>query len=676
MGTSGEANDAGYLFGCCAACRAPFVPTDARFFASKHTQTVLFLVAKFKEISNDTMTPSEFSGTRQKGHIVTQSHVRPAFEFARGLDVADIDNGIPGWSAIRRNVRFDARSFRMVTGARPGRGRALENEGLGVADSMMRAVREVRERAADGADPDEVDRDIIRTVSNASGSVYRACWDAPNVRTNHREAAQWLQDNDFRDYVADLNRTVPMCHLCNGIWDCFSRMSLVLRDSSVIPPRSIEVIRGNADSTVIPDNTSAQVHTYRLGCMVAYYLHGCLRQFLAAVPAAEKWTLHNRDAYVALGLLPLHAHCMYEEMNQRAAGAAFVKGAHNYLGCLDLIISQYLYVMASIDAEHAFAGFPFERFHVLYMKELAECPAPVWDPRLPRVHDYVFDDGYRGEGTIGGKVSYASLKLLRLYTDVVKPLVNLVVGDVHHAPSVEASRFFLTRAEADALVEDYLRRSAANIDNLKVHLDRAGSCAILWQLQRGVRSEDEKYQREIGLWLRARMHAEWKNIAANQAGKGISMREAQVIYLLMHTRDPHADLPALTGPTEGILDLAEQAADDAEDALDAMRSAGRCSMWKAAHRLRAWNFTREAPPRPMVLEDELDDDEDDSDGGGNGDRWRVPGRLRSRRGVNCEFVSGLVEGLAALAITSSGAAAPTARRSEAVRRRQARLPPP
>ena len=145
------------------------------------------------------------------------------------------------------------------------------------------------------------------------------------------------------------------------------------------------------------------------------------------------------------------------------------------------------------------------------------------------------------------------------------------------------------------------------------------------------------------------------------------MREAQVIYLLMHTRDPSPELPAVEGPQDAVVEAAEESADDPDDLFEAMRAAGRCSMWKAAQRLRAWNFTREAPPRPVVLEDEEDDSDED------GDNWRAPGRLRPRSGLHAQAVKELVDGLASLSLSlaSPFAGAPTGRKSAAASRRPA-----
>lgn len=653
---SAEARNAGYLFGCCAACRAPFKASDERLFGYKETQTVYYLLARFRQVSDDVGVSSRFTNVRQGAHVYTQAHVRPALAFARRIPEAQLGQAIPGWDAAAHRRQFRQGSFRMETNTRRSRADAPRDDEVAVDPDVLAAVRTAREAADDGADPADVDLAIINSIQNASPNVYRAVWDAPMVGVGHRELAQWVQDTDVREFTLDLNGMLAFCKLCNDIWDCFSRLSLTLRDPTVVPAGSVYVRKGLNNTVSIPSGGTAAVHTLRLGCLAAYYAHGCLLNLHTIVTDANKFDARHRDALLALLWLPLHAHCMYQEMNSRAAGQPAVKGAHNYLGCLDVIISQFLYVMASVDPEHAFAGFPFERFHVFYMKELAEAPPPLWDPAHRRVHDCVFDDGYRAAGTPAAMIEYASVMLVRLYMDRVKPLLDFMTRPAAPASPVAAAaqRFFLTPAEADALVDGFLADAARNLDNLKIFLDRAGGGAVLWQLQRGLRDENEKFQRELGTWMRRRMQAEWRNIAANQPGAGVTLREAQLVYLLMHTRDSHADLPAVGAapPTEALA-LARDSAEDPADALQAMRDAGRCSMWKAAQRLRAWNFTRERPPEPDPLDDAGDDDS-----GGDSDGWTgiMPpsrrGRVPRARRLTAAAADDLSDSFAALAVTT------------------------
>jgi hypothetical protein len=78
-------------------------------------------------------------------------------------------------------------------------------------------------------------------------------------------------------------------------------------------------------------------------------------------------------------------------------------------------------------------------------------------------------------------------------------------------------------------------------------------------------------------------------------------------------------LPSPNSTQQEILDIAYDCAEEPEQVMEAIRVAGRCSMWKAALRLRAWNFTREFPASPEALEDE--DSEEDEEGEFWKSRW-------------------------------------------------------
>jgi len=626
---SSESRFRGYLFGCCAACRAPFLPTDPRLFGYKETQTVYYLVSRFKAVSDQAGARSDFTDRRVKAHVFSQAHVRPALEFVRGLTRAQLNQAVDGWAPLARNRDFLQNTFRMQTGVRRTRQAGSTATLVEFTPEVMDAVRRAQESTAGGADPDAANLAILRSIANAPASVFQAMWDAPDLPgVRHSELAQWVEGTDILAAEIDLDLTLPLCALCNHIWDAFARLSLTLRSSTVVPAGAVYVKNGAKTMTLPGVGVTDRQYLQRLGCSAAYYLHGSLRAIGSVVSDPAKLEGVRLQVVSALAWLPLHCHCVYQEMSGRASGADAVKGAHNYLGCVDLLISYFLYLCAIVDPARPFAGYPFERFHVFYAKELAECPAPVWDQAsYRRVHDYVFDDGYRAVMNEGGRIEHTSARLASLYQDVVQPLLGFVLGQpaatVH---DVAAERFFLTHDEADQLVDGFLADGAANVDNVRVQLERVGISALLWQLQRGMHSESERFQREVGLWMKKRMQSEWKNIAANQPGDSIGMREAQLVYLLMHTRD---DLPALPAPSsanpEEVLALAADSADDPETAVEAMRAAGRCSMWKAALRLRAWKFTQEAPALPEPYQDE-DDDEEEED-----DEEFVPGRRRPGR---------------------------------------------
>jgi hypothetical protein len=76
------------------ACRAPFLP-DPDLFYQEESQAVFYLQARFKQISTPT-TNSQFTGRREKSHLVSKSHFSHAVLFASQMTPAQIHSKIPG----------------------------------------------------------------------------------------------------------------------------------------------------------------------------------------------------------------------------------------------------------------------------------------------------------------------------------------------------------------------------------------------------------------------------------------------------------------------------------------------------------------------------------------------------------------------------------------------------
>lgn len=544
-----------YLFGCCAACRAPFVPPlgSIELFEFQETQTVTYLMSRFKKISADLKvsgSPSDFTAEAVDFHVVYQSHVRPGLAFVRGLAAADLEKAV-----------LKKKPFVLDTKSRKGTGRAAGDE---EAPGQKTAWWELPARA---------------------GGLVR-----------HEALGEYLQGHYLLDFSVDLDNVIPCCSLCNNIWDAAARLSRVLRDPSVVPARQVRASSGGgrraAELSLPDEGVSDANYKAHMGCLAAFYVHHSVAQlYRAARRKNEKFSPKRLEAISLLAWLPMHAHCLYQEMGQLATGERHKKGRHNYLGCLDLVLSYYLYVMLRTDPLHAGASFsalPFEKFHVYYAKELSEAPEPCWDPALPRLHDAVFDEAYQAAAAEGEKVEACSGNLVRLYAARVRPLVGAMTGSGPSVPAAEA--FFLTSAEAAQFDAGH---SEPHLSNVRVHLRRAGASAVLWQLLRALREEDEAYQLEVQKWLKSRMELEWANMAAHSGGR-LRYAEAQYVYALMHTlRRLDGAARALEDSTHReVLDLVSDRRDSG-DILEDLRRAGRCSMWKAAHRLRDWQFTED-----------------------------------------------------------------------------------
>jgi hypothetical protein len=124
-----------------------------------------------------------------------------------------------------------------------------------------------------------------------------------------------------------------------------------------------------------------------LGLLVGHYMHRSMLHLHGVVPPGTLNPLCSLASLLAF--LPLHLVCTHLEMTEGlASGGKRVKGAHNYLGNMDLIISYYMHACARAQLSNA----PdITQFGVFYLRELVECPAPVWDPRHRNLCDYVFE---------------------------------------------------------------------------------------------------------------------------------------------------------------------------------------------------------------------------------------------------------------------------------------------
>lgn len=604
----------GYLFGCCAACRAPLEPSRAKNMSYPENQSVFYMMSRFQEISGAGHTKSDFTGSREMSHIITRARYGVGLDFAKKIAPDKITEGLPGYDAVdpkKSNFRAEpARVF--ITSSNRGRNnrsslRAADNE---LDPDLLEAVDEVADPGL--IDRNRVVREVVENITARIDNEYQALWGEPVPLVAHAALNQWILDTDFESVIVDLDYTTACCSLCNDIWDCFARMRAMFQSLTLIPENSICTKKKKNNAHLLPTRDNDGVMLSNLGCMVAYYLHACLKDLHDEGAGANKFDPDRRTVTLLLYWLPMHINAMYKEMiglkaGQRSSSAVPTKAYHNYVGCLDLLISYYLYNCGCADPDVQLSGFPFERFHVFYVKELSECPPPVWpDPAThERLHDYVFEQHAARGNTPAAEVGYVSDRLQSLYHDVLKPLLGMIKSGAPVADPVSAAvaeAFFLTHAEADELVHNKLLVAGSDLDNLKIHLENAGITAIMWQLRRALREEPEYYGAELDRWIYARMQVEWGNIAGNSAPR-ISVGRAEGIYLTKHA------IPrAIAAP-------APPAAPAAGAVVPAAPRFFRCSPWKAALKLRALSFTKPARLRSNGEDDDDSGDDDDDDGG-------------------------------------------------------------
>lgn len=602
------ANKLGYLFGCCAACRAPLEPSRAKNMSYPENQSVFYMMSRFQQISGVRGTKSDFTGSCEMSHIITRARYGVGLEFARKIEADKVDEGLPGFDeTYPGNSTFDARESRtFIMQSNKGRGKkSTLRMGTGEPDpEIVEVVKNV-------IDPETLDRmdvakKVVEEITARVDNEYQALWGTPKPKVQHEKLNEWIRGTNFEMVFVDLDYTTACCSLCNDIWDCFARTRAMFQSFSIIPENRICTKQKNK-KTLLPTSGNDGIMLANLGCMVGYYLHACLKDLLDKGVAYDKFDPGRRIVTLLLYWLPMHVNAMYKEMiGPRASQPSGVppKAFHNYVGCLDLLISYYLFICGCADPDVKLSGFPFERFHVFYVKELSECPPPVWaHPEThERLHDFVFEKlGYEGNGNDPAReVGYVSDRLQILYHTVLKPLLGMIKSGAPVADpnlSAVAAAFFLTHGEADDLVRDRLLVAGSDLDNLKVHLENAGITAIMWQLRRALRNEPTYYGEELDRWIYARMQVEWGNMAGNSAPR-ISVGRAEGIYLANHAIPPSIAAPALPAPAGAVARAAPRFF--------------RCSPWKAALKLREFSFTK-IPELRSRGEDEDDSDDDDGD---------------------------------------------------------------
>ena len=594
--------DLGYLFGCCAACRAPLEPSRASNMSFPENQSVFYVMSRFEELSAKGAVKSQFTGEREMSHLVTRAKYGVAIDFASKIPVDKLDEGLPGYDPEPSKCTYRSdRVFTTQLSAARRRGKAGGGMRGAGGEVDPEIVKEIEESLPAGMlNPKAQAKEIAEKITRRVDSEYQAVWGPPETAVKHAKLQEWMQRDLFVAAAVDLDKTTACCSLCNDIWDCFARTRRSMQeklgtDLAVVPALSVQTAQSKAKHTLPVENEDGVVLA-KLGCLVAYYLHACLRDLKQGGVADDRLDLSRRPLTLLLLWLPFHANAMHREMT---AGRG-VKGYHNYVGCLDLLLSYYAYACACADPAENFSDFPFERFHVFYLKELSECPPPIWpDPAAhPRLHDFVFDAGHRAcAGVFSSEVSHVSDRLQELYRDVVKPVLPLLRGS---AAVPVADEYFLTRDEADELVRDRLRLAAGDLDNLRLHMHNAGVAAILYQVRKALREEPEHFGREVDRWIRARMYVEWGNMAGN-SGRALGVESARDRYLECHTA---LNLPAAAG------------------AVDARRP--HCSVWKAALRLRPYLFTTRPDVRE-AYEDDYGSDEEVAGLGGRFSRMLVGG---------------------------------------------------
>jgi hypothetical protein len=581
-----------YTMGCCVACRAPFLPkTD--YFYEEACQAVFYLQNRFPLVSRNT-SPSQFTGPINEGHLITVAHMSHGMAFSQKLPPDDIDR--------------DAR----CTGKGSSKSRSRSDPGTNAVENLKPSDRqEVEEAAAEaaatavaaGEPPDmaakKAAQAALRKTSEIVGQAekYSGTWGVPEA-LQHERLGRWMAQEDLRPIELDYDLTLEQCTLCNAIYDTFARLERVLTDPSIIPSGAITATSAGTKARQsvtksIPVQQDRDFHRRVLGLFIGYYMHRSVRYLKTKLDADKLNRL--RPLAALLTFLPLHLTCMYLELKEGLATESKSekrKGAHNYLGNMDLIISHYMHGCARAQLVNA----PdLTLFGVFYLRELVECPAPVWDARHRHLCDFVFENA----PTTNRKdlVAHVSDRLCELWQTKVVYLARLANGDDpgHLDPewTRTARAYFVTKDELEPNLLSTLDTGAAQ-DNISYFIEHTGIAATLWQIRRYLRSETPRLGALLDEWLRAYLLREWTNIMDN-SHYGIDMLQAQHVYAMQNVL--HAERIVGAGGRLGSgLEISLLRAVDADTVEALLAEAGRCSVFKAAVRLRVWSFNIVSPP--------------------------------------------------------------------------------
>jgi hypothetical protein len=89
-------------FGCCLACRAPFMQST-EFYDVEESQAIFYLQMRFQQLSRD--RPSQYTGPLHESHILPRSRYSPAYVYAASaLAPADLRRAIPGHALPRARL--------------------------------------------------------------------------------------------------------------------------------------------------------------------------------------------------------------------------------------------------------------------------------------------------------------------------------------------------------------------------------------------------------------------------------------------------------------------------------------------------------------------------------------------------------------------------------------------
>ena len=327
-------------FGCCMACRSPFLPYSMNIGVDENVD-IIRLDGLFQQKGGN--IKYRFCSDMKKGHVFQVAHVQHALKW---------------WDGVLAGLGHTFEEFSGKIGA-----------GVGVPGGFNRF-------------------DCPGTNIKVSLGTY-ATWKCPTAGIEFPSlVSRILLRGNIRIEVDagmenDLDNTVyPVCSSCNAVMDSDMDQRDVLSDGSS-PIVSVEAISIYVPKKRTPNPFPSQgdrdsTRKYR-HVLIAYYIHACLlglsKEEYDGLQKRKCLGLYTRLCYLML-MVVAKQRGMTHVLERR-------QGAFIYQGQLDFYISFVSYLLLRHNNFGSMGSFDFFRYHILYVLEVPRC-VYIWPEGKPK----------------------------------------------------------------------------------------------------------------------------------------------------------------------------------------------------------------------------------------------------------------------------------------------------
>ena len=384
-------------FGCCMACRSPFLPYSMNISVDENVDMIR-LDGLFQQKAGN--VKYRFCSDMKKGHVFQVAHVQHALKWWDGV-LADeggifadfkkklkagvgMPGGLKSFDCPGTNIKVPLGTYATWKGPLAG----IKFPSL-VKEILLRGTRRI-----------EVDASVENDLDN---TVY------------------------------------PVCSSCNAVMDSDMDQRDILSDGSnpIVSMKTISICVPNKEPSLFPSQGDKDSTRKYRHVLVAYYIHACLlglrKKEYEGLQARNCVGLYIRLCYLML-MVVAKQRGMSHVLERR-------QGAFIYQGQLDFYISFLSYLLLKYNDFGSMGSFDFFRYHILYVLEFPRC-VYIWPEGRPKkLSWWVFekdtgeksgldmlgmaDTGVCGFAKTAGAVLKAlmcgELKLLTLWLTLWKP---------------------------------------------------------------------------------------------------------------------------------------------------------------------------------------------------------------------------------------------------------------